>query len=373
MVISCLLVVPNEESALNAEAGAALREGWGVFVRRAEVWTRVHAGVPTELKGEVDEARGRGEDKEEVVATRRRHQRRHATPSPSNQFTAPSAYDDVFANEGTPLPQLRWRHRATSSAYDSPETEQDDEDGNQENDGSRSPMKRKIAPTRTTTNGPAAEGTPRRPPGAKAVPLGELIAEYDPTEDDDNSEEEAEYPPSPRKNRSPGKKARGRPPTPHIADDDEDIIYSSDRPESSRTAENQQHHHSPSRRRRRHRDASTTPPANLFNRPLAADSPFACAGEGLPSPRKRVVVGRTSVAPTCMRPGSVGGLFVGGRRGGEGAGIFRLRSTPSPAERRRRQTALSARLWVLCGGDVGRWNRGEFGAGVIWGLKGGRW
>lgn len=371
VVISCLLVVPNEDSALNAEAGAALREGWEVFVRRAEIWTRIHAGVPRELKEKVEEARGRGEEAQEEAATRRRCRRRHITPSPSNRFPAPSAGDDVFADETTPPPRLQRCRRTTSSDLGFPDTEEGngEEADNQENDESRSPMKRKTAPPFTTTHGPAAGDTPRRPPGTKVVPLGELILRDDASDSDSGDGEEAEYPPSPRKNRSPGKNASSRPPSPHIDDNhDDEVLYASDRPESSRAARNRHQH-----RRRGLDDGHTTPPANLFYRPLAANSPYVCEAEEMPSPRRGGVVDRISAtASTNMRSGPVGGLFVGTGRAG-GCGIFKLRRAPSPAEKKQRQAELSARLWVLCGGDVERWNRGDFGGRVIGGRKGGRW
>jgi ubiquitin-conjugating enzyme E2 S len=63
VTISCLLVYPNAASALNAEAGRLMEEDFVEFERKAGLWARMHASVPPSLKGAVEEARRRGEDK----------------------------------------------------------------------------------------------------------------------------------------------------------------------------------------------------------------------------------------------------------------------------------------------------------------------
>ncbi|EON67481.1 hypothetical protein W97_06735 [Coniosporium apollinis CBS 100218] len=67
VVIGCLLVVPNAASALNEAAGKTCSEDWAAFERRARLMTGIHAGVPGEMRAAVEEARTRGEEKEEVV------------------------------------------------------------------------------------------------------------------------------------------------------------------------------------------------------------------------------------------------------------------------------------------------------------------
>jgi ubiquitin-conjugating enzyme E2 S len=56
-------------------------------------------------------------------------------------------------------------------------------------------------------------------------------------------------------------------------------------------------------------------------------------------------------------------------------GIFKKRS-PSSSEKKwqeaKRRAELDARLWEVCGRDVGRWNRGEFG-GEVFSVKAKRW
>jgi ubiquitin-protein ligase len=59
VTIGCLLVYPNPESALNAEAGALLVEDYDLFRKRAETFVRMYAPVPESLKTEVVEANQR--------------------------------------------------------------------------------------------------------------------------------------------------------------------------------------------------------------------------------------------------------------------------------------------------------------------------
>jgi ubiquitin-conjugating enzyme E2 S len=62
VTISCLLINPNPDSALNAEAGALLQEDYEAFARKAKLMTSIHAPIPKALKDAVVEAKRRGED-----------------------------------------------------------------------------------------------------------------------------------------------------------------------------------------------------------------------------------------------------------------------------------------------------------------------
>ncbi|KAL6239928.1 hypothetical protein BDW75DRAFT_236168 [Aspergillus navahoensis] len=62
VTISCLLIYPNPDSALNATAGALLQENYDAFARQAKLMTSIHAPVPAEMRAEVMEAKMRGED-----------------------------------------------------------------------------------------------------------------------------------------------------------------------------------------------------------------------------------------------------------------------------------------------------------------------
>jgi ubiquitin-conjugating enzyme E2 S len=62
--ISCLLINPNPDSALNAAAGQLLQEDYEAFARQAKLMASIHAPVPKDLKDAVLEAKRRGEDPE---------------------------------------------------------------------------------------------------------------------------------------------------------------------------------------------------------------------------------------------------------------------------------------------------------------------
>lgn len=61
VTISCLLIYPNPSSALNAEAGMMIEEDFNAFEKRAALWAKMHAAIPSDMKPMVDEARRRGE------------------------------------------------------------------------------------------------------------------------------------------------------------------------------------------------------------------------------------------------------------------------------------------------------------------------
>ncbi|CBF88026.1 putative ubiquitin conjugating enzyme E2 [Aspergillus nidulans FGSC A4] len=67
ITISCLLIFPNPDSALNATAGALLQENYDAFARQAKLMTSIHAPIPAEMRTEVMEAKMRGEDSGAVV------------------------------------------------------------------------------------------------------------------------------------------------------------------------------------------------------------------------------------------------------------------------------------------------------------------
>ncbi|CAZ83982.1 unnamed protein product [Tuber melanosporum] len=67
ITIRCLLVYPNPTSSLNEAAGKLLLEDYEGYARHARLMTDVHAGVPEELKGLVEESRRRGEDEDQGV------------------------------------------------------------------------------------------------------------------------------------------------------------------------------------------------------------------------------------------------------------------------------------------------------------------
>ncbi|KAJ5628104.1 Ubiquitin-conjugating enzymeE2 [Penicillium lividum] len=62
ITISCLLINPNPDSALNSSAGNLLREDYDVFAHQARLMTSIHAPIHTGLQNAVKEAKHRGEE-----------------------------------------------------------------------------------------------------------------------------------------------------------------------------------------------------------------------------------------------------------------------------------------------------------------------
>ncbi|KIV79642.1 hypothetical protein PV11_07191 [Exophiala sideris] len=62
VTISCLLIQPNPDSALNAAAGALIQEDYEAFATQARLMTSIHAPVPRHLSKAVEQAKRRGED-----------------------------------------------------------------------------------------------------------------------------------------------------------------------------------------------------------------------------------------------------------------------------------------------------------------------
>jgi ubiquitin-conjugating enzyme E2 S len=60
--ISCLLINPNAESALNEEAGKVLLGDFAAFTRQARLWTKIHAKFLSEFGERGREAVGDYED-----------------------------------------------------------------------------------------------------------------------------------------------------------------------------------------------------------------------------------------------------------------------------------------------------------------------
>ncbi|KAI9709000.1 MAG: hypothetical protein M1812_007813 [Candelaria pacifica] len=62
VTISCLLINPNPDSALNSAAGSLLQEDYDAFARQAKLMTSIHAAIPSDLKDAVTDAKRRGEE-----------------------------------------------------------------------------------------------------------------------------------------------------------------------------------------------------------------------------------------------------------------------------------------------------------------------
>lgn len=371
VTISCLLITPNPDSALNADAGQLIQEDYANFTQRAQLMTSIHAVVPRSLQAAVKEAQNRGEEKSveedesaedqdtapapEAPVRRRRTiakvrgrmagRRLEASPTgmparrrpqlPQEGFASHSRTDDIFGEAITP-PQLHFQAM--------PSMDEDDDsmaDVDQENDMERSPDKPATPPP---------VRTPRRPHGA-AVPLGELIMDQDDYDTSEDIDMEAEYPPSPRKSptKTPANRGQRRAEHAHL---------NIERPESSHQAAMRAPH--------------LTPP-NHNARPLAEDSILMdVTMEPSPSPRK---LRRELFATPGKRKGKA--LFARGTtpEPKPSRGILKTRVASSEERQRAdmdRRAKLDEKLWAMCGGDIKKWNRGEFN-GAPFATKAGRW
>jgi len=378
-VVDESFVAEDTVSRPPAPAPAAVRRRRGVARLRSAAASRRSEGSPTG-----------------AVGTRRQlHLQPVAGPS-SRPFVTQgsSSNSDPFGISIPEDPPLRTPQLDPSS---------DDESTNpadQENDSILSPTKPRQTPRKLA-------GTPRRPQGAPPVPLGELTLE-----DGSSSEEEAkveaeaeveetsppsspssasasieeEYPPSPRK--SPSKSPAKKLPMPSSASNPFFQAQAPIKPQHRSTAAL----FGPGAR-------NFTPPNGLA-RPLASDSPYIAYAEGgddttmaepSPSPRKAragglfqlpakksdVPAARTLFGRPAGAGAGVGCSGFGSINGKTSAGAVKKssrshgsQSPPSSAEKRRMR---DKQLWELCGGDVRKWNRGDFGPEEGFAMKAARW
>lgn len=375
ITISCLLVQPNPDSALNADAGQLIQEDFATFAQRAQLMTSIHAVVPRSLQLAVKEAQTRGQEQDVVevedcdeveddeeqkaapvfeapirrrrtiakVRSRMAGRRSEGSPGavparrrpqhPQEPFGCHTRGDDVFGEIVTPPPP----HQALQSM---------DEDDNsmaeadQENDVAQCPEKPATPPSVIT---------PRRPHGAP-VPLGELIMDQDDYDTSEDIEMEAEYPPSPRKSptKTPAHRQR-RTGRSHM---------NIDQPESSHQAAM--------------REPELTPP-NHNRLPLNESSIFMDVTlEPSLSPQKL----RRELFDTPAKRSAkalFGGITTTEPKTSKGILKPKL---PSFAERQRaeqdRRAKLDEKLWALCGGDIKKWNSGDFD-GAPFPTKAERW
>lgn len=70
ITISCLLIQPNPDSALNQKAGALIQDDYDSFARQARLMTKIHAPIPQQLSKSAQDARRRGEETDEEVQSR---------------------------------------------------------------------------------------------------------------------------------------------------------------------------------------------------------------------------------------------------------------------------------------------------------------
>ncbi|KAK0289347.1 hypothetical protein LTR35_002544 [Friedmanniomyces endolithicus] len=388
VVISCLLIQPNPDSALNAEAGGLIQGDYAAFERRAELMTGIHAAVPRELREVVEEARGRGQSVEEEVGVEEKVEVRDFAGEaavPGRRRRLGGAARQVLTggrrSEGSPtgVPARRRLGRASQQRFVL-QSRSDDVFGDDilrqstttiPEDGSMQDADQGSAETNAKAASHAQKATTsRRPPTSPPDFSGEEEEEVD-SSDAENMD--LEYPPSPRK--SPRKS-----PTKTHHHPDTLSHQHQQQPESSRDALG------------RARALNTTPPSNLIDQPLAEDSPFttatgtATATDREPqtsSPRKARTQQRAITLTTTSKPRTKCGGLLGTSPPSASGAVMKSRSPKTSSssssdkmmkkrDASQRKAEMGAKLWEACGRDIGRWNRGDF-EGEPFGMKAGRW
>ncbi|KAJ5799539.1 uncharacterized protein N7518_001607 [Penicillium psychrosexuale] len=179
VTISCLLIYPNPDSALNASAGALMQENYAAFAHQAKLMTSIHAPIPLNLKAAVTEAKLRGEEagttleeKEEdaIIQRRRKHARTHtaATKKTTRNTTAfenpsQSSYSSQSSSNPFAQPSPPMTDNATSdSESDDPAT------ASKENNPTLSPSPVYFAPP-----SPRKTALGKRPLSVLSIPYPE--------------------------------------------------------------------------------------------------------------------------------------------------------------------------------------------------------
>ena len=172
ITLSCLLIHPNPDSALNATAGHMLQDNYDQFARQARLMTSIHAQIPSDMKEAVLEAKRRGEAagteiKEDTVA-RPKINGKSADSSLVVMKKLPSHLASVQATSTRRLQSAPTGQAASGDSNDVTGTDEDNEmSASKENDPSLSP-----SPVTTPI-------IPRRPHLAKR-PLSDLPTPVEP-------------------------------------------------------------------------------------------------------------------------------------------------------------------------------------------------
>ncbi|KAJ5180613.1 Ubiquitin-conjugating enzyme E2 [Penicillium capsulatum] len=152
ITISCLLIHPNPDSALNSSAGNLLREDYEAFAHQAKLMASIHAPIPTALRSAVQEAQSRGDDvrsssREKGDETQyqrpRKQQRIHrGTPKKTARRTSSPTHFPHAARDLTDVGQR------TSEDENMGDSENDDPaSASKENNPSLSPTPVRLAPS----------------------------------------------------------------------------------------------------------------------------------------------------------------------------------------------------------------------------------
>ncbi|OKL60164.1 hypothetical protein UA08_04553 [Talaromyces atroroseus] len=129
VTISCLLIHPNPDSALNPMAGSLLQDDYNEFARQARLMTSIHAPIPFVMKQSVLQAKQRGEDP--AMAARIENEQQ---PEESKQETKTTSLVMKKKNPAAPV-----QASSAEMAVDDCTENMDGDDDCKENDPSLSP------------------------------------------------------------------------------------------------------------------------------------------------------------------------------------------------------------------------------------------
>ena len=179
ITISCLLIHPNPDSALNATAGHLLQDDYDQFARQARLMTSIHAQIPSDMKAVVLEAKRRGEaagaDIKEDIIPRPKMNGKPASSSTVVMKRLPSHLAPVQAMSARRVQSAPINQSISGDSNDYIGVDEDDElSASKENDPSLSP-----SPVTTPIS-------PRRPHLAKR-PLSDLPTPVEPDSDCDDA------------------------------------------------------------------------------------------------------------------------------------------------------------------------------------------
>ncbi|KAJ5717329.1 Ubiquitin-conjugating enzyme E2 [Penicillium malachiteum] len=152
ITISCLLIHPNPDSALNSTAGNLLREEYDVFAHQAKLMTSIHAPIQSDLRALVNEAKSRGEDpssaprKPDPHYQRPRKQQRTQGSASRNTGLQPSHSEYVLPPRDIPHPQPIIEDDQMQIS-DTDDENDDPVSASKENNPSFSPAPMRIAPS----------------------------------------------------------------------------------------------------------------------------------------------------------------------------------------------------------------------------------
>ncbi|KAJ5247167.1 Ubiquitin-conjugating enzyme E2 [Penicillium chermesinum] len=154
ITISCLLINPNPDSALNSSAGNLLRDDYDEFAHQAKLMTSIHAPITSDLQDAVREAKHRGEDTIPMPKHRdqgsisqrpRKQQRLQSTAQPSvrprSRIPTPSGHLPQLPRSPPPAPAMPVNEDIMTDSEN-----EDPASASKENNPSLSPSPVNLAP-----------------------------------------------------------------------------------------------------------------------------------------------------------------------------------------------------------------------------------